>query len=410
MYEWWLAPDDSAEYAGSWGYGGAHGILAGFNGSTTGKFLLSGNMWHNGVNVVGLQGQDTILSKKLIHLSVVYDGIWVTTFINGVPSKRVAYTGYRSTQSDPADIGWFLGGSDHSKFRGWILMFRAYETFDDDPPVGTTTCFQPKTTWENSDGAYVQWDFRTPAVTIKNDGVGLFGNNFTGTLGSGAAFVNYSPSGGSNADTSLLPHYVPYNFSPTPYTESIPSTPSGAKIFDAFKRQDRTLAWSNNPDLDSTQGGSLGKKKWLMNTTPTPGGTNFAGINCNAAYFNDPTNWGYVVSNSDDDSIIVKKSTLSENELKIYARRSDANNYIFLNISGGYAYLYKTVAGVDTYLADYAINTSYTSITMVVSGSTCRVYEGATLKITASITGITGAGVGIGAGSAFAHPNWFEVH
>ncbi len=94
FYEFWVKPYDSAEYVISTGYGGSHVALFGFGGGTSGKMMLAGNMYYNGSPIVSLSGQDTIPTNTVHNIAFAYDGAYITTFIDGVPSKRTAYTGY----------------------------------------------------------------------------------------------------------------------------------------------------------------------------------------------------------------------------------------------------------------------------------------------------------------------------
>lgn len=414
LYEFWVAPYDSAEYIISTGYGGSHLVLFGFTGGTTGKMLLTGNMWYNGSNIVGLQSQDTIRTGTVHNIAVAYDGTWITTFIDGVPSKRTAYTGYRSIISSPADVDLFIGGSDHSKFAGLFFKGRGFETFDSDIPIGTTSCYFPKTGWQTGNNPYFQVDATTPNRTLVNQSdIPFFGGNVSLVSQAGANYNEFAAGGASPSDTATLPHFVPAILYQSAYSGTASgSYGAGLKAGDEFHRQDQVPAWTNNPALGNTEAGSLGTLTWAMNTTNTSGGSLFAGILSNTAYFNS-TNWAYIVSDSPDDSIIVTKATAnSEKAINVFARRIDANNYLWVNTdpSSGYTYLWQRIAGSDTYLGDFVTGASFSTIRLVVTGTTARVYENTTLKITATVTGTTGNGVGVGANNAFVRISKFEVY
>lgn len=408
LYEFWVAPDDSAEYVISTGYGGSHEILFGFGGGTSGKLMFAGNMYYNGSPVVTLNGQDTVLRNTVHIIAVAYDGTWVTTFLDGVPSKRVAYTGYRNGTTNPADIDLFIGGSDHSKFDGLIFKARGFETFENDIPISTTSPYAPKLNWQSGFSPFFSWDFTTPMNTFPNAGVGLLGTQVTGTRNVSANYNEFI-SGGAQGDEANMPQFEQAAMTQAPYTGTPPSVPGSAKVFDSFHRRDRVPAWMNTPDLDSTEGGTVGKKKWLMNLVNS---SYNAGIIHNNAYFALP-NFAYIDAGSPNDSIIVTKaSSLSETSVYVVARRSSDDTYILLinDASNSTTYLYNYVTGSPTSLGSFS-TPSFTTMTLVVNGNQAQVYTDGTHQIVnANITGTTGNNVGFGAGSPFVRISKFECY
>lgn len=407
FYEFWVQPGDSAEYVISTGYGGSHIVLFGFTGGTTGKMLLTGNMWYNGSNIAGLQSQDTIITGTNHIIAVCYDGTWITTFVDGVPSKRTAYTGYRSVLSDPADKDLFIGGSDHSKFKGLMFRARGFETYTNAPPVGTTTPYAPKKMWQSGANPYFSYDFTTPNNTIVNYGVGDNGHSMGAVLNSGANYNEFQAGGSLNP--AYLPQYEPAVLEQAAYTGTAPSVPGTPKIKDTFHRLDRVPAWEPEPSLDSTEGGSAGKQKWFMQNTNS---AYYAGIIHNWAYFAG-NNYAYCASSSANDSIIVTKTSSSEDPMSVIARRADINNYLEFSNSGGYGYLTQYVAGTPTSLGSFAMPGSWSTMTLVVSGNLAQVYVGASHLLTnIDISGgaTTATGIGFGAANSFVRVSQFVAY
>lgn len=409
FYEFWVQPGDSAEYVISTGYGGSHLILFGFTGGTSGKMLLTGNMWYNGANIAGLYSQDTIITGTNHLIAVCYDGTWITTFIDGVPTKRSAYTGYRSVLSDPADKDLFIGGSDHSKFKGLIFRCRGFETFTNAPPVGTTTPYSPKKAWQSSANPYFSYDFTTPNNTIVNNGIGDNGMSFTGVLNSGANYNEFQAGG--SLDPAYLPQYEQAALVQSAYTGGSPTAPAGSpKVYDTFHRLDRLPAWEAEPSLDSTEGGSAGKKKWFMQNTNA---AYYAGIINKWAYFAG-NNYAYCASSSAADSIIVTKaSSNSEDNISVIARRLDIDNYLEFSNSGGYGYLTQYVAGTPTSLGSFSMPGFFGTLTLVVSGNLAQVYTDATHQLTnIDISGgsTSATGIGFGANNSFCRVSSFVAY
>lgn len=395
FYEFWVKPGDSCEYIISTGYGGAHLILFGFSGGTTGKLTLTGNMWHAGANIASLLGQDTVTTNTVHLIAVAYDGTWITTFIDGVPSKRVAYTGYRSIQSTPADVDLFIFGSDHSKFKGYGFKFRGFETGTVAPPVSTTVPYAPKQVWQSSSGAYFQYDVTAVKESIANDGQGDGGLKFTAARNSGANYNEFQAGGSINP--AYLPQWVQMPMTQSAYSGTIPTPAGSPKVYDHFSRLDRVPAWENTPALGNTEGGSAGVKTWALN------GGGYAGIINNAAYFSAAT-FAWVASSSATDSIIVIRGVGSEEDISVIARRQDSDDYLEFYVSGGYGYLRQYVAGTPTAKGDFAMPGGWTTVTLVVSGNFAQLYTGVTKQINnadISTGATTAVGVGFGAYNSF---------
>ena len=409
FYEFWVKPYDSAEYVISTGYGGSHVALFGFGGGTSGKMMLAGNMYYNGSPIVSLSGQDTIPTNTVHNIAFAYDGAYITTFVDGVPSKRTAYTGFRNCTNSPADVDLFIGGSDHSRFDGIIYKARGFETFNDDIPIGVTTPYFPKLSWQSGNNPYFQWDFTSPSNVFLG-GTGLLGKLVTGVRNVGA---NYNEFGAyAQGDTINFPQIVQSVMYQSAYTGSVPSIPGSAKVFDSFSRHDEVPAWSSIPTLDSTEGGTVGKKKWNLNLSNA---SYYAGVIHNNAYFS-LSNFAYVDAGSANDSIIITKaSTLSEQGVSVVARRSSSDTYVILenDATSNTAILYKYISGVPTSLGSFS-STTFTTITLVVNGTLANVYKDGVIQISgADISGTSGNNVGFGAngsGAAFVRITKFEVY
>lgn len=383
--------------------------MFGFGGGTSGKMMLAGNMYYNGSPIVSLSGQDTIPTNTVHNIAFAYDGAYITTFIDGVPSKRTAYTGYRNCTNNPADVDLFIGGSDHSRFDGIIYKARGFETFEDGIPISVTTPYFPKMSWQSGNNPYFQWDFTAPS-NVYLGGTGLLGKLVTGVRNVGA---NYNEFGAyAQGDTINFPQIVQSVMYQSAYTGSVPSIPGSAKVFDSFSRQDQVPSWTSTPTLDSTEGGTVGKKKWLLNQVNA---SYFAGVIHNNAYFALP-NFAYVDAGSANDSIIITKATtLSEQGVSVVARRSANDTYVILenDATSNTAILYKYISGVPTSLGSFS-STTFTTLTLVVNGTLANVYKDGVIQITgADISGTSGNNVGFGAngsGAAFVRITKFEVY
>jgi len=372
-------------------------MLFGFSGGTTGKLMLQGNMYYNGSSITSLTGQDTVLTNTVHVIAVAYDGTWITTFIDGVPSKRVAYTGYRSILSAPADVDLFIFGSDHSRFKGKGFKFRGFEFGTVAPPVSTTVPYAVKNVWQSSSGAYFQYDVTTPNVAINNQGQGDAGLKFTAALNSGANYNEWQVGGSINP--AYYPQWVQASMAQSAYIGTATTPPGSPKIYDYFERLDKVPAFTAAPTLGNTEGGTAGVLTWA-----TQGG-GYYGIIHNQAYGSAANGHQYVASSSANDSIIVTRGTGSEEDIVVIARRQDANNYLEFYVYAGYGYLREYVAGTPTGKGSFAMPGSWSTVTLVVTaGNLAQVYTGATHQITdADIsTGATSAvGVGFGVNNSF---------
>ncbi len=297
-WEAWVKPDNLGGYIISEGYGGLHSLLFGTGGIGAGTYnLITGNVT-DGSTALSFGSDDGAISGEWIHYAVGSDGTNIVTYVNGVPSGRVAYSlSVRQAQQGKM----FVGGSGHSNYGGSIAQIRGFE--GNNPLVGGSDsasrmvmAYRPETRFAGQalqrglSGVVEMYpaflaDYTAPATVIPDHSpTGYNGGKHPGmrwaTTTSSDAGVN--TGFGKNVVPSRypLPTFTvdltaPYAqtttapTAPTSATLTPPATPSGALIFDSFSRTDSTLAFDNlTPTLGSTEAGSLGVKAW-DNNTPT---------------------------------------------------------------------------------------------------------------------------------------------
>src|SRR5207253_7174163 len=110
-----------ARYMISDGFGGAHALLFGFIGDSTGKrYSLSGNVW-NGSTAIQFGSDDGPAPGEWGHYAVGWDGNYIFTYFNGVPVGLIPFGGPRLPGGSDNGAGrLFIGGSDHNNFMGRI--------------------------------------------------------------------------------------------------------------------------------------------------------------------------------------------------------------------------------------------------------------------------------------------------
>lgn len=144
FYEAWIRAETGAEYVISDGYGGAHNLLFGFDGLSNGYGAITGNVYLNGATV-GFTSLDGIYINEWHHIAIGWDGDYFYVFIDGVLSNKVAASGVRQTTGNTSEGNLFIGGSDHSNFKGWIRMVGGFEGY-----CPTTTTYRPDPAFNNS--------------------------------------------------------------------------------------------------------------------------------------------------------------------------------------------------------------------------------------------------------------------
>jgi hypothetical protein len=265
-----------ATYLISDGYGGAHAILFGvanFGAREPNRYQLLGNIW-NGNFLTYFASDEGPAPNEWGHYAVGWDGTNIVTYLNGVPVGKTYWVGPRITPGGAQGTGRLLiGGSDHSNFIGRIAQMRGYEENNPLENAGTVLAtFAPQTVFA-VDGNVMSYFFR-PATNIADLSLfGLRGRQHAGLLRSTVNGVLYPCEG------CPLPRFVvdptapdfahPSNPGTPPAPVDTPApVPGGALIFDSFSRRNSTYALNRLGGLDTTEGGTAGKRTWQTNQAP----------------------------------------------------------------------------------------------------------------------------------------------
>jgi len=408
FYEWWVRVDSSG-YVWSDGYGGSHDMLFGFTAGDT-TVQISGNMFDEYTGQ-SFGSWDNMKRGTVHHVSVAFTGTYIITWIDGVPTQRLARTAKRQNVPSSGCGSGYLGGSDHQNAELILFSMRAYE-FGLPRYIGDGDCFFPETnfTAANNDVVFCVNEFNPNANMVNDKSSGFYGMKHDG-------FRNYSvggdpiyPQRASGVDS--LPQYVVDSIVIDSYTGGISSAPVGAKIYDFFERQDQVPAFTGSPTIDSTQGGSLGKKIYIYSMY---GGTIYAGIINKYCYFSGSSlqNYAKVLGDSPSQDVRATFSNgTSEVAVDILSNVTDNNNKILARVSNGgqNLNLYKWVGGVFTSLGGYS-GTAITEVKLVVSGGTATVYGDGVSRITGSVSDVPSSNYsGFGCNSAYSRVKKFEVY
>jgi len=369
-WECWCAPTAGAEYWISEGYGGAHAILAGFNGAG----VPAGNIW-SGAVTTGFAGRYTAQTGEWLHYVVTWDGANLWTLINGIVVGVTPFAGPRQAQQG----GLFIGGSDHSNFAGKIAQVRAWEG---NVPTGSP--------WLPGDGIVDRY----------------FGDSWNGSAGSAGSYpsqfaTSYLAAGDTFPDISggyggrhhpghsfvgnaisidaVAPHPVrvadltaPFGNQYSVARTRIPATPSaapaGAKLWDSFGRADSIRAFTAVPTLGSTEGGSLGAKVWEHDA-------GFWGVFDGGAFCREFFRFARVPCDSADMDVRVGRAATNGLYYCSAAARVNA-----ARTSGWYAYTF-AADNVQLIRPDGSTaggwapaTTTWTRLRLVASGTTITVY------------------------------------
>jgi len=401
FWEYWIKPYDGngAGYLISSDYGGAHSNLFGLSDATDSTATLTGN-FYPGTGTLDdytFNSSSAMLINKVHHVAMMFDSSQVVLYIDGVPAGHKSGYFTRNTAGYGGTGKTYIGGSDHNNYNGIIYKFRGFEDYT---PV-TAEYFTPMIDFlPGVAGEVINMDFTRPSRQLNNQGIGFLGEKGNGAMTAqsiiGTQFTG-SVNDSNRLGDSWLPQYVKGNWRIKPAYTGLSSTiPGSAKIYDGFNRQDTVPAWDVILRTDSTEGGTLGKKKWNLEA-----GNAFGVQNKNL--------WMYVgggaypiVSINVNDSIqdIRLEHTTGEAYFVINGRYTDANNRIEVTCHpNGTTYVSKYVAGVQTSLGTYT-TPSFTTLRLVTTATTCSVYTDATLQINAvSTAGVTG-GLKFGVGMA----------
>ncbi len=407
LFEAWIKPE-SGGYVISDGYGGVHVWLLGVADVNDSMFVLSGNSWYGGVST-GLLSKDYIKKNTRHHIAVGLSGGYYVTYIDGVPSWKVACTTGRKNWAAAGAGQLFIGGSDHQNFKGVIYNARMWEDknpFSIDGPTYVQQQFRADEPYVSFAADYTNWQ----NSTFEDHSTGLFGVKHPGVIHHSQAVYSPAPI----VSTDSLPHFIADSIFKSPYVGAITSNPSGCKIFDAFERTDEVPAF-DLPNIDTTQSGTLGRKPYTFGNGGWSSGI-YAGIintYCYFSYLGGGNNFVTVTGDSGDQDVrVTSVSTASEQKVIAIARFTDDNNKIYAAQDGGSVNLYKIVSGSFSSLGSYS-GSAFSELKLVVSGSNATVYCDGVSRIAVSTVGdvpSTGHGSGFGSSSSFTRIKKFEVY
>lgn len=296
--EAWVYATGNSQYIYSAGYGGAHNLLFGFTSCVNGKTTLTGNVYYYPENAVQIpkdkwgnipdfakqttyqvkQGKsnlvsnivsttsfgstDRVLCNKLVHVAAGHNGNFIGTWINGIPSGKVPYTGLRRTLYPWESVG-YIGGSNHSNYNGYIHALRIFENQFPLPSVDQP--FFPekvfRSTLRDWSGNMVTANYMSAfhVKSLADWSSGLNGKIHSGHLANNYiyagdfAFFGYNQQESGNLPVwELIPADLPESIDvEPPYPNSI--------VFDGFSRESINRADPSGFGLGVTE---TGNKVW----------------------------------------------------------------------------------------------------------------------------------------------------
>ena len=406
FYEGWVRVDSSG-YLWSDGYGAIHTMLFGFNATDT-TAGISGNMYDEYTSSA-FDSWDQFALGTAHHVAVSYDRSNVITYIDGVPSKKTARTVKRQSVAASGSGGGYLGGSDHLNFKGTLFSFRIHE-YGLPFYIGTGGIFYPKRelTASNNNVVYCMDVDNISTNVIEDKSGGFYGQKHDGYRQYSEGGDPIYPQRQSGLDS--IPQFVVDSIVQSDYQWGQTTAPVGAKIYDFFERQDQVPSYQGaNCTLDSTKGGSLGKKKYTVANGGMYGIIN--GYAWSNAVF---SSYVKVTSNSSTQDIrVTYANTTSDEEFGILGLLTDDNNkvYAFVDGNGANIRLYKYAAGVFTNLGYYNQTVSFNELKLTISGGTANVYADGVLRITGDVSDVPASNdVGFAINSPFTRIKKFEVY
>jgi hypothetical protein len=379
FWEAWVKPYANAQYVISDGYGGAHALLFGFSGGTT-RLALAGNMWSNATNSgISFGSDETVPVNQWCHIAVGWDGNNIVSFIDGVPSSVISYSGQRSTPIGGGSGILFVGGSDHSNFNGKIARVRGFEGVL--PMDSLLNSFTPekyfRSTYLKSDGEIVTAsflaDYSTPAKTYPDLSLGYRGANHIGILSRGDdfGFFGYKPDYSSN-----LPNWTSESITTPTYQSSSPvSIPAGAIVYDSFNRANSTPI-SGTIGLgtaDKSFDDSKAARRWRG--TFVSQWAVFGERAVNLGQYPNPV-WLETGTANMDVRATRLLGGFSNGDISVIYRYQNDNNYGEAFVGGNVVYLVEYVDGVSSFTRTGVQPLSWQYLRVATNGSQVKVYCG----------------------------------
>lgn len=402
FWEAWVSASYGAEYFISSGHGGSHVMLLGFNAAASGKLKVTGNVYDGSSNIsfTSLDGVDPNTWHH-VACGVDHTGNFIYVYLDGVLTAKVAFTGVRTVGGSQADLGLYIGGSDHSNFKGKVLRVRGFEN---QIPFASSTfpaSFYPETVFSSVKivgttefKAQFLTDYSEQVEVLPDHSLGYNSAIHTGKLAIGTF--------GTYGTPSRLPQWVTANFAKPALIDTPESIPVGALVFDDFTRINQTGALfeaGNNatyPPLGSARTGQA----WTGLGT---GGAPVVGVLESSAVGLgiDLSNADYAFADANATNYTMTVTRKGSDPINVMLRRTDANNYYQVAAASGSLTCYKNVAGGGlTLVSSPAAPTdpAWTTLTIVVSGTTATITPngggGGEAAIDAALTGeLVGFGI-----------------
>lgn len=394
------------------GYGGAHCLLAGTDGSEGGPYIITGNVRNDDTSTTTtFTSKDSIRHNEWAYVSIAYNETNLYVYINGIPSAKIDLATQRKTP-DPTDAVIFIGGSDHLNFHGRIAGVRIFEIATGGAMPFTTLASVKRPPIENfglasiNNGADIisasfLADYRTGSLADISNGMNGQHNGYLAE-----ATVDIAGEGGYyndvnlyNRDPSLVPNWVVDPFT-WPTSSAASKTPiPDTRIFDDFARPDKHKGNTTTLTLGTT---TTGNKTW---TTP---GNHYGILNGNA-YMDDTNEYHAVITDNQTDGTIIWKRpavvdlTGTSAVYRYLFRYTDESNYEELYLDESNTCLVREIiAGVGSSIgASLGGGGTWTEVKLVLSGTTATVYKDGVSLGSKTMTGnLSGTGKGLG----FNHP------
>jgi hypothetical protein len=377
FWEAWVKPYNDAQYVISDGYGGSHNLLFGFSGGS-GEVALAGNFWNTSTNSgISFGTDETVRVNQWSHIAVGWDGAKIVTYLNGVPSGIVLYSGERSTIVGSGAGVLFIGGSDHSNFNGKIARVRGFEGV---LPVETLLgAFHPETYFrstflkQNGDiitAAFLA-DYSTNTKTYPDLSVGFNGVNHVGILSNG---IDNGYFGYSVGNSNSLPRWTSESVTQPIFNQPPISFPQNAIIFDSFSREDNSPAFRKYYGL-----GKLEKSNSRLARNRFWRGSNIANwgiLNGRAVNFDNSNNPAWIETSTSNMDVQVSglRGAYSLGNVGLVYRYEDDSNYGFVYTSNGIVYLVEKVNGNFALTATGTQLPIWNRLRVVANGTSVKVY------------------------------------
>jgi hypothetical protein len=371
-------PWNPSGYINADGYGGGHALL--FSGSSGNIFFDQGTPAEQ---IISFASLDVPPPGVFSHVQVTiesdaYSKPSIVVRENGIPCSRTFIpAGAQRTTAGSGSGTLFIGGSDHSNFVGWIAAARGWDTVSAIDVAPSQAMIPPR--WfdgvgPNGEPADFLMSFVSPyLITYPDlssgyDSAGQFvrriqhpGVPYTGL---DYADVFWNPP----VTPSALPtvkYVTNAPFDPT-YNETNSAqvtalkrgcvkdpTPTGAKLFDSFCRQDREFFHHERPDVGSLEVDTVGTNpRWQTGSptgvTPSVPAAGTGEKYAVGLYNRSPVPLDYMPtlmwapSNSGDGQVVVTRrshvDTGSDGQIGIVFRVQDESHYwafFFQNVQAG---------------------------------------------------------------------------